>query len=96
MTDNAEIVEVVWLDSIGDHQWTDIDDARTSAASDGMRHRSVGWLIDDQPSYLLIALSRSESWSQVDLTLQIPRGCVQRVKVLRRGRGAPAANSDDA
>jgi len=92
MTDHAEIVEVVWLDSVGEHQWLDLDDARQSAADDdAMQHRSVGWLLDDRPDYLLLALSRSESWSQVDLTLQIPRGSVQRVKVLRRGNGAPHA-----
>jgi len=85
----VEIVEVEWLDSVGDHAWTDLADARREAADESMRQRSVGWLLADEPGYLLLALSRSESWSQVDLTLQIPRGCVERVRVLRRGVGAP-------
>ncbi|HKE76651.1 MAG TPA: hypothetical protein VKB57_23740 [Acidimicrobiales bacterium] len=90
MTDRRpEIVEVVWHDSVGEHQWLDLEDARRSARDDGMLQRSVGWLLADEPGYLLLALSRSESWEQVDLTLQIPRGCIVRSRVLRHGNGAP-------
>jgi len=86
----VEIVEVQWLDSVGGSEWETLEDARKEAAEDSMLHRSVGWLIADEPGYLVLALSRRESWSWVDHTLQIPRGAIVRTKVLRRGQGAPA------
>jgi hypothetical protein len=85
----VEILEVRWVDSVGAQGWQTIDEARRDAEADDMVHRSVGWLIADEPEYVLLALSRRDSWRYVDLTLQIPRGAIVGTRILRRGKGPP-------
>ena len=78
-------VQVAWIDSVSDDGWIVRDDALTRAAKDGMLDCvSVGLLLDENDSYVLIATSHMRDGDLVQGCLQIPREAVREIKELRR------------
>jgi hypothetical protein len=84
----GDIVFVRWDDSSGYNRWTEKDAAWRTAADDALACESVGWLLRRTRSSLTIyqSITRDQHKPDVDHQLQIPAGCVRRVRVLRRGR----------
>lgn len=83
-----KLVEVEWIDSMGESGWQPAEDARRQATEDAMRHRSVGYVLADKDHSLLIAQSCGDSGDDdtrlVGHTLQIPRSAIAHVRGLRR------------
>lgn len=69
------MVEVEWLDSvtIGDGWITRDDLQRLARDPAAMRHRTVGYLIDEGDEYLLLVGSAADDGGTVSGTMQIPR-----------------------
>lgn len=79
-------VEVEWLDSQSDGRWQALPDALRAAEADDLLHRSIGFLIDDNERYVLLAASHREEREgepvMVADVLQIPRPAVLSVRTL--------------
>jgi hypothetical protein len=74
-----DLVEVIWNDASGlRHGWT-----AKSETLEPQLALSVGFLVKDTPEHILIAQDTDEEGSHNGRT-QIPRGMVQRMKVLRK------------
>lgn len=88
-----ERVEVLWIDSHSATGWVSLKEAKeTAAENNALRMLSIGYLIEDNPEYLLLGGTISPPVSGddelVDGTMQIPRFAV--VSVMRL-TGQPTA-----
>lgn len=85
----AKLVEVIWLDaSFHGDGWTHLSDfLETEPKAPCI---SVGFLLDDKPDYIRIAshvhTSEKGEPSQVGGAMFIPRGMVQSIRILTKGK----------
>ena len=74
-----DMVEVIWNDASGlRHGWT-----AKSEVLEPQLALSVGFLVNESPEHILIAQDTDAEGSHNGRT-QIPRGMVQRMRVLRK------------
>ncbi len=90
-----DLVEVRWVDSHTDNDWKTLTEARAVAGEEvAVVVRTVGYLVLDEPGYVLVASSYSPPTSDADLlvncTTQIPRSALLGVTVLEAQAIAPA------
>lgn len=75
-----DLVEVRWDDAHGDAGWQDI----SKKPLEPMIAISIGFLVKDEPEYILIADSYFENEpTYIGGTNQVPRGMVKSITVLR-------------
>ena len=72
---NKEIVLIEWLDSKGLERWEYLEDLEPLLPA---RCLTVGFLLDDKPDYVTIALGISDT--QVLGRMTIPKGCISKIK----------------
>lgn len=77
-----KLVEVEWLDSIGEGRWTNVEEAIRIATKSYMLHRTAGYLVHENDDMILIAGSRNETGETVADTMQIPKVAVINVRNL--------------
>jgi len=82
MSKSPTIIEITWQDSISEQGWQTLEDAKHKAATEPNTYHSVGYLIDDTPTYTLIALSRNQDATYLDQTLQIPAAAIITTRTL--------------
>ena len=75
----ARIVEIEWMDSVGKPEVWEADDADVLVPSQIL---SVGYLWNETADAVTICQSRSPS--QVGRRFTIPRGCIRKMKTIRR------------
>lgn len=81
-TQHFDLVEVIWNDASGmRHGWTAKSEALEPALA-----LSVGFLVRENDEHILIAQDTDGEGSHNGRT-QIPRGMVQRMKILRKKDG---------
>lgn len=74
-------VQVTWTDSITDGGWVEREAAIQRAEQpDVMNCESVGFLLADEPGYLLLATTHMRDGDMVQGVLQIPRVAVTAVR----------------
>jgi hypothetical protein len=84
------LVLVTWNDAYnGDHGWIDADEL--PEAIEGCRVRTAGWLVQESPAAIRVAMSMAELPSELQLCdlFTIPRGCIQRIDVLGDALNGP-------
>lgn len=74
-------VEVQWLDSVGNGDWEQKDEA-LSSAEESMIHWTIGYVLNETEEYILLIGSKNNNESVVQGTMQIPKACVLNVKEL--------------
>lgn len=82
----SDLVLVKWVDSSCDSAWRKTVLALESAVADTLKCETVGWLIAETDTYILVAASRTtdrgDDPEQVADTMQIPRGAVTAIHAL--------------
>ena len=81
-----EIVEVEWLDSIGQDAWQDLDELLDTAKKPNrMMQYTAGYLVKKTRNYVIVTLAHSDTDSAgtIGHTMQIPLGVVQKIRVMR-------------
>jgi hypothetical protein len=74
-----KIVEITWEDSTGvNTTWED----RDSKPLDPIVINSVGYLLESNKDFVTIC--QSESCDQLGRRFSIPRGCIKKIKIIRR------------
>lgn len=77
-------VLVDWIDSQGYGGWRNVEDAiRQAQKPDEMPCQSVGYLVDETDTYLLIGQSLTSDNVQVSNTLQIPKLAITKTRELK-------------
>lgn len=80
------IVEVEWVDSHTETDWTNLKEAKEKAEhKDALTMLSSGYLVADELSYVLVAGTISIGIDEPDLvngTMQIPRSAVVKISPL--------------
>jgi hypothetical protein len=76
----TKIVQVEWVDSTHVHGWRPLDEAREDDEASDMLCRSVGYLLRDEPDFLVLV--QSAAVTHVDARLQIPRVSIRQVHEL--------------
>lgn len=83
------IVEVYWEDCMGGGRWRDPGECiKEWDTPHSMLHSSCGYLVKKTKNYVGIAISRSLTPDNANVsdTLQIPKGCVRSIEVIRKGK----------
>lgn len=82
-----KLVEVEWVDSMGEGGWARADEARRRATLETLIHRTVGYVIDESEHSLLLAMGRSNEGDEdsrlVHDTMQIPRVAILTIRDLK-------------
>lgn len=80
-------VEVEWIDSMGHGGWSTADEARRRATPEALRHRTLGYVLEQTDDSLLLAMGRSDEGDNdtrlVHDTMQIPLVVITAVHELR-------------
>jgi hypothetical protein len=74
------VVHIVWLDSEASNEWTPVGDVTGVLDTT----HSVGLLIREDESFLLVALSYDPSTESINGYKKIPRTAIESVKVLTK------------
>lgn len=87
----VKVVTVEWVDSHTGGDWVSVDAAvRTAAEANALRMTSVGYLVADEPEFVLLAGTFSPATSSekalINNTMQIPRCAIESIKQLPVGR----------
>lgn len=77
----ADMVLVEWRDSTGSHGWFEKDE---DFSADGLRCRSIGWLVDVSDLRLVLAQNINDD-NQHGERLYIPSAVVISITKLRKG-----------
>jgi hypothetical protein len=80
----GDAVEVLWFDAHGANtggSWIDLAEAKRE--SEPITIRTVGLLVVDAPSHLLVAQSLDSSAEKVDNILSIPSVNIKKARTLR-------------
>ena len=71
-----DFVEVEWLDSIIAGPWERAEEVLRRATVDAQRHRSIGYLVESNADFILLAGNQSEDGADLGNTVQIPAASV--------------------
>jgi hypothetical protein len=82
--DGVKVVEVEWIDSTSWSGWKDTNDARRDSVEDSMLHRTVGYLLADEPSRVVLCFSATAAEDVVSDVQAIPRFAVKKMRTLRK------------
>ncbi len=74
-----KIIEIEWIDSVGVPPIWESKDAEPLVPSEAC---TVGYLCEDTPEYVIVAQSFTDS--QFGRRFCIPRGCIKKIRVIRR------------
>ena len=74
------IVLIDWEDISGMSRWTDIEKVQGMKA---LACRSLGWLCAESETHVTIYATENDSKECLD-TNTIPRGCIKRIRYLRK------------
>jgi len=75
-----KVVKVHWIDSTNHTTtWSLLDDIRDDKPTDII---SYGFLIKEEPDYIVIAQNYGNNPPQVSNLLTIPKGCIKQIKYL--------------
>lgn len=85
--DSFRVVELRWLDSVGQGTWHSFDTALQDSTTEAMHHRTVGYVLHEADDYVLVAGSISESKVMVSDTMQIPRVAIIEIVELGPSKG---------
>jgi hypothetical protein len=83
---SAKLVLVEWEDSFGGSGWANASDAHAMMPADT---KSIGWLIQESKTHLLLAPhlgyggSTDGGYTQTCGAIAIPRSCVKRTRTLK-------------
>ena len=87
-----KLVQIQWVDSGRTDGWDSTDNAIRDAAEDPMTCYSIGWLLDANDRYVLIAGSQKPPHkpgaAEVLSPLQIPREAIREIRTVTVGRKA--------
>lgn len=83
MTLLNKIVEVSWVDSCTNGQWAPPEFHLKE--SNPTMCRSVGYVLVDEPSRLVLVQNKSLSTGHIADTMSIPRVAVKKIRVLKGG-----------
>lgn len=85
-----KLVQITWVDSGGGDGWDTPEKVLADAAEDPMVCLSVGWLLDANDRYVLVAASQKPAHkpgtAEVMSALQIPREAVREIRAVTVGR----------
>ena len=75
---NSPMVRVEWTDSmiVGSGAWVDVDDPDIDYSADAMRHYTVGFLVNESASVLVVASNLNETETRMAGVMIIPKQCV--------------------
>jgi hypothetical protein len=73
-------IEVEWVDSLGSTSWEPMQDKLRDMQPEALQHRSVGYVLRDDDTGIILAGSMSDRWHDnvCDVTY-IPRQAVLKV-----------------
>jgi len=76
-TEARKAIYVEWVDSATSPGWKEVD------CGGPITIKSIGWLIHDDPRFIVIASSESSSDRILD-QLSIPRDCIVKIRKVRQ------------
>lgn len=74
------VVHVTWRDSEAENSWTPISEVSEEL---DLTH-TVGFLIKETESHLLIALSYDSATQSINCFKRLPRACIEEMRILCR------------
>jgi hypothetical protein len=76
------LVNIRWIDICGNHEWSDMNEIEDWAAKDTGYCDTVGWLLEKNRQYLLVASTKSDDENYNDIN-KIPIRNVLEINDLR-------------
>jgi hypothetical protein len=80
-------VEVIWVDVLGSANWEKIDTKLADMTPESQRHRTMGWVLREDDTGIVLAASRNEArqgpWEDMVADVNyIPRQSIIEVRTL--------------